>query len=99
MAPRRFRPGKELLIAVALLGFGLFPLPALVYWVGARVVGEYPEEGGLWALIGHIWSDLASGNPLAWILVVSPYLIIQLLRVARAIWRRNADVSSVTVID
>ena len=77
---------KELLIAIVMLGFGLVPLPTLVYWVGTHVVGEYEAEGGLSALIGHVWGDLANGAPLAWVLVVSPYLIIQLLRLARCLW-------------
>ena len=99
MARKKFRLGKELLIAIALIGFGLLPLPVLVYWVGTRVVGEYAAEGGLRALIEDIWTDLASGNILAWLLVVSPYLIIQLLRLARVLWRRRPDVSGVTVSD
>ena len=83
------RRRKEILIAMVMLGFGLVLLPVLVYWVGTQVVGEYVAEGGLWALMGHVWGDLASGGLLAWILVVSPYLIIQLLRLARYLWRNQ----------
>ncbi len=90
---------KELLLAAALLSCGLLPLPVVVYWVGNRVVGEYSAESGLWGLIWNIWSDLASGSVLAWILVVSPYLLIQLLRVGRALWRHKPGVSDVTVLD
>ena len=84
---------KQTLIAMMLLGFGLLPLPVMVYWVGTQVVGPYEAEGGLWALVGNVWGDLTSGNPLAWILVLSPYLIIQLLRLARK--RYRDDVSAV----
>ena len=99
MARKKSPLRKELLIAVALLGFGVLPLPILVYWVGTRVVGEYAAEGGLWALVGNIWTGLGNGSALAWLLVVSPYLIIQLLRLARVLWRRRPDVSGVTVSD
>ena len=62
-------------------------------------MGEYSAESGVWGLIWDIWSDLAAGSVLAWILVVSPYLLIQLLRVARALWRRQPGVRDVTVLD
>ena len=90
---------RELLLSAALLSFGLLPLPVVVYWIGGRAVGEYPAESGLWGLIWHIWSDLATGSILAWILVTSPYLIIQLLRLSRAVWRHKRGVSDVTVLD
>ena len=97
MANKKSRLRKELLIAAAFLSGGLLALPVLVYWVGIRVVGEYSGEGGLWDLIRHIWSDLPAGSILAWILVVSPYLLIQLLRLGRALWRHKPNVSDVTV--
>ncbi len=99
MTRAKSRLRKELLVAAALLSFGLTALPVLVYWVGMRVVGEYNPESGLSDFVWHIWSDLAAGSVLAWILIVSPYLIIQLLRLALIFWRRRPDVSSVTVSD
>ncbi len=99
MTRAKSRLRKELLVAAALLSFGLTALPLLVYWVGMRVVGEYYPESGLSDFVWHIWSDLAAGSVLAWILIVSPYLIIQLLRLALILWRRRPDVSSVTVSD
>ena len=99
MTRAKSRLRKELLVAAALLSFGLTALPLLVYWVGMRVVGEYYLESGLSDFVWHIWSDLAAGSVLAWILIVSPYLIIQLLRLALILWRRRPDVSSVTVSD
>jgi hypothetical protein len=99
MTRAKSRLRKELLLAAALLSFGLTALPVLVYWVGSRVVGEYYPDSGLSDFVWHIWSDLAAGSVLAWILIVSPYLIIQLLRLALILWRRRPDVSSVTVSD
>lgn len=97
MARAKSRWRKEWLIAGSLLCFGLLALPVLVYWVGIRVVGEYSPESGLWDLAWHIWSDLAAGSLLAWILVLSPYLIVQLLRLGSNRWRRRTGVSGVTV--
>jgi len=87
---------KELLIAAVMLVFGLVPVPMLVYWVGNQIVGEYGAEGGVWALVQNVWSDLAAGNVVAWILVVSPWLILQVWRLSRRLWRRQSDVTGVT---
>ena len=99
MARAGIRIGKEMFVAVVLLGFGLFALPPMVYWVGTRVVGEYGAQGGLDTLTRQIWTDLANGNVFAWMLVTGPYLIIQLLRLGRVLWRSKPDVNSVTVSD
>ncbi len=99
MARAGLRVGKELLIAVVFLGFGLFALPPLVYWVGTQVVGDYGAEGGLDTLMRQIWADLGAGNVFAWLLVAGPFVIVQLLRLGRALWRSNRGVNSVTVPD
>lgn len=79
---------RELVWAGSLLGFGFFVLPGAVYLVGQTIVGEYPADGGVLALALNIWADMARGNPLALILVFSPYGIVQLLRLSCHLWRR-----------
>ena len=79
---------RELVLAGSLLGLGFFVLPGAVYVVGQTVVGEYPADGGVLALTVNIWADMVRGNPLALVLVLSPYGIIQLLRLSRRLWRR-----------
>lgn len=79
---------RELVLAGSLLGLGFFVLPGAVYLVGQTVVGEYPADGGVLALAVNIWADMVLGNPLALILVLSPYGIVQLLRFSRRLWRR-----------
>ena len=80
---------REMVLAGSLLGFGLFVLPGAVYLVGQTVVGEYPAEGGVLALTINIWADMVRGNPLALVLVFSPYGVVQLLRLSRRLWRRQ----------
>ena len=80
---------KELILAAIFVGCGLLLLPPAVYWVGAQVVGEYANDGGVWTLMVNVWSDLIHGSLLAWILVLSPYLIVQSLRLARGVGRRK----------
>ena len=80
---------REVTIAAALLALGLLALPFAVYFVGQRVLGEYGDGLGAFALAESIWSDLLSLRLTAWILVLSPYLTIQLARGVRRIWRRS----------
>jgi hypothetical protein len=74
---------KEIRLTLCLIGVGLFALPPAVYWVGRQIVGEYSNEGGLWALILSIWLGAIMLNPMALLLILSPYLIIQTLRASR----------------
>ena len=80
---------RELSIAAALLAFGLIALPFAVYVVGQRLLGEYGEGAGMLDLAESVWLDLLSFRLPAWILVLSPYLTIQLARGIRRIWRRK----------
>jgi hypothetical protein len=85
----------ELVLFAALLCTGVVLLPLAVYWVGQFVVGEYESDGGVGGLLGALWDDLGQGSIPAWILVASPYVVIQLFRLARALLRR--PVKDVTV--
>jgi hypothetical protein len=80
---------REVAIAAGLLAFGLLALPFAVYFVGQRVLGEYGDGLGAFSLAESIWLDLLSLRLPAWILVLSPYLTIQLARGIRHIWRRK----------
>jgi len=78
---------RELAIAAAVFAFGFFVLPFAIYWVGQQVMGEYSADAGVFALAEHIWSDLLTLSPAAWILVLSPYAVVQLARLVRRWWR------------
>jgi hypothetical protein len=80
---------RELAIAAGLLAVGLLALPFAVYVVGQQMLGEYGDGAGPLALAENIWLDLLSLRLPAWILVLSPYLTIQLARGVRLIWRRK----------
>jgi hypothetical protein len=69
---------KETLLVFFLFALGVFALPAFVYFVGLQVVGDY--EAGLPAFYESIGDALTSGNPFAWLLVLSPLLSIELVR-------------------
>jgi hypothetical protein len=87
---------KELLLASSLIGGGLVLLPIVVYWVGQRVVGDYESEAGLWGLLTSIWSGFFSFDLGAWLLVLSPYVTIQLVRLAFKARRLGHSATPVT---
>jgi hypothetical protein len=78
---------RELILIAALFAFGFFVLPLAIYWVGQEMIGDYAPDAGVWALTESIWSDLLSFRLAAWLLVLSPYGIVQLVRLARRCWR------------
>ena len=77
---------REISIAAAALGFGLIVLPFAIYFVGQRLLGEYRADAGAMALAEVIWLDLLSLSVPAWILVLSPYATVQLLRWVKRLW-------------
>jgi hypothetical protein len=80
---------REVLIAALFFGVGFFVLPLAVYWVGQTLIGEYAPDAGPLTLAEHIWSDLLSLKPAAWILVIGPYVVLQLARLVRRTWRTD----------
>jgi hypothetical protein len=87
---------KELIVAAALIGFGLLVLPYIVFFVGVQIVGAYAGEGGALGLMLAIWSALGRGAWAAWVLVFSPYLVVQLVRFTIRIARWRPGVTPVT---
>lgn len=70
---------KELATFAILFFVGLVLLPIAVYLVGNAVFGGY-EDGGFSTFYGALHSDLRDGAVPVWFLVLSPYLVWQLLR-------------------
>lgn len=82
---------KEILLALAALAVGLIVLPALIFLVGQRLVGEY--DAGLIGLYEAIGAALVEGRWYAWMMVVSPYLTLQLMRLSLWLRRHRRPVS------
>jgi len=70
---------RESVLFLWLLAAGLFLLPIAVYVVGRALFGEYGGTG-FSAFYGMLHSELRSGALSVWFLILSPYLIWQLLR-------------------
>ena len=82
----RNRLKAEAILAGLLVVFGLFVLPVAIYFVGQQIIGDYEGDGAL-GLVLALWTALARAEPVAWILVLSPYFVVQLARLTWKIWR------------
>ena len=76
----------ELALFLGLLFFGLVLLPVAIYLVGGKVFGAY-EGNGFGGFFGALSSRIRDGEPVAWFLVLSPYLAWQFLRLTLLAWR------------
>jgi hypothetical protein len=76
----------EILLASTLLAFGLFALPAIVYFVGAALLGPYIESdapaNSVALFYRNFFADLAAPSGRAWLIAIGPLLVIALFRLA-----------------
>jgi hypothetical protein len=86
--PWKMTVKKESLLFLSLLLTGVFVLPAAIYLVGRAMFGEYGGTG-FPAFYGMLQSELWSGEPSVWFLILSPYLVWQLLRLTLHAFRRS----------
>lgn len=93
---KRLNWKSEFLLDFGLLLFGAFALPYVVYLVGQQIVGEYEGENGVETLYGDIFDALAAGSAATWLLVLSPFLLVLLVRLLIALLRRGKRVNRVT---
>jgi hypothetical protein len=70
----------ELIFASLWLAFGLFLLPALIFWVGGALLGAYGEDAGLGAFYVDFFGDLADLSGRAWVIALGPVLLMYSLR-------------------
>ncbi|HEY4367379.1 MAG TPA: hypothetical protein VGN07_09130 [Steroidobacteraceae bacterium] len=79
-SPHRLR--FELILASVLLAFGLFAVPALVYWVGIKMLGPYGDGDGASQAVFYtdFFGDLATPVARAWALALGPLVVVSLVR-------------------
>jgi hypothetical protein len=71
---------REMLVLTVFGGFGLLALPAMVFIVGQQLLGEYRPGAGMGVFYADLYRHLGAMEPFAWLLVLGPYLAVQLLR-------------------
>lgn len=82
---------KEAALLAGFLFFGLVILPILIWFVGKAVFGAYGGAGYV-DFFGTLSGKIRGGDLVAWFLVLSPWLALQLIRLAMAGWRLAAKV-------
>lgn len=71
---------KELAYLVAALAVGALIEPILVFLVGQALFGDYAEGAGLGTFFGNFWKDLAVADPVPWLMLFAPYILLIWLR-------------------
>lgn len=79
----------EAMLFIGLLFVGLVLLPIAIWFVG-HVVFEAYEGAGYTAFYGMLSGKIRSGDPVAWFLVLSPWLVLQCVRLMALGWRSAA---------
>lgn len=82
---------KELATVAILFLVGLVVLPIAIYLVGNALFGGY-DDGGFATFYGALHADLRDGAFPVWFLVLSPYLVWQLLRLTVWGYRQSSRV-------
>ena len=77
---------KEIALLALLLFFGLVLLPIAIWFVGKTVFGAYGGAGYM-DFFGTLSGKIRSGDLVAWFLVLSPYLVWQIIRLTALGWR------------
>lgn len=77
---------KEAALFAGFLFCGLVVLPIVIWFVGKAVFGAYGGTGFA-DFFGTLSGKIRSGDLVAWFLVLSPWLVWQILRLAVVGWR------------
>ena len=80
---------REAAVFAGFLFFGLVVLPILIWFVGKAVFGAY-GGAGFAEFYGTLSGKIRSGDLVAWFLVLSPWLALQVLRLTLYGWRAAA---------
>ena len=83
---------KEALLLLILFVGGIVLMPAVIYFIGQMIFGDYGGDG-FGGFFGAIGTKLLAADGVAWLLVASPYLILQCLRITAYAWRRSSKTS------
>ncbi len=79
---------KEAILLLILFVAGILLMPAAIYFIGQMIFGNYGGDG-FGGFFGAIGKKLTAADGVAWLLVASPYLILQCLRITAYAWRRS----------
>ena len=81
---------KEFIVLVIFIFLSLLLVPIIIFVVGELVFGKYEGNGYMDFLIKLI-EKLSSGNYVTWILILSPYIGWQILRLSLYLWKPQSN--------
>lgn len=79
---------RETALFIGLFFLGLVVAPIAIYIIGPRLLGEFGGHG-YGDFFGTLGGKIRSGDLTAWFLVLSPWLVWQVLRLTLYGWRRS----------
>ena len=77
---------KEFIVLLIFIFLSLLVLPIIIFVVGELVFGKY-EGNGYMGFLTELIEKLYSGNYVTWILILSPYIGWQILRLSLYLWK------------
>jgi hypothetical protein len=78
---------REARLLAGSLIFSAVVLPLIVWLTGRALLGPY-ANGGMFAILGDFFALLQTGSIAAWVLLLGPYVLLGLLRIAAALFRK-----------
>ena len=84
---------REALLFLGLAIAGIVLLPLAVFFVGDTVFGSYGGDG-FGEFFEALLGKLGRADRFAWLLVLSPYIVVQVLRIMALGWRIAGSTNS-----
>ncbi len=84
---------REALLFLALAIAGIVLLPLAIFYVGDAVFGSYGGDG-FGEFLETLLGKLGRADRFAWLLVLSPYIVVQVLRIMAMGWRLAGSANS-----
>lgn len=85
--------GREVILFLAFAIIGIALLPLAIFLVGDAVFGSYGGDG-FGDFFESLLGKLGRADRFAWLLVLSPYIILQVVRIMTMGWRIAGSTSS-----
>ena len=80
---------KETALFFVLLFIGFVIMPIAIFWIGPLVLGEFGGYGYS-DFFGGLSARIRRGDLVAWLFVLSPYLVWQILRITLFAFRASS---------
>ena len=84
---------REVALFLGLLFLGFVIVPIAIYWIGPHVLGDF-GGAGYSDFFGTLSARIRGGDLTAWFFVLSPWLVLQVLRMTVFAWRVSGRTSS-----